>query len=53
LPWTQVAVAVAFLKERGCIRPTHGRKHEAATGDVFLDAMTEFHALREMHATDR
>ena len=47
LPFTQVAVALAFLKERGCIAPVHGRKHKAASGCVHLDAMTEYHALRE------
>lgn len=46
-PWTQVAVAVAFLKERGCIVPDRQRRHVAAGGDVYLDAMTEYHALRE------
>jgi hypothetical protein len=47
LPWTQVAVAVAFLKERGCVVPTHGRKHAAASTSVYEDAMTEYHALHE------
>ncbi|MCC6909684.1 MAG: hypothetical protein IT430_17245 [Phycisphaerales bacterium] len=46
-PFTQVAVAVAFLKERGCVAPARQRKHAAATDDVYLDAMTEYHALRE------
>lgn len=44
LPWTQVAVAVAFLKERGCIRPVRRWKHVSACGDLFLHAMTEFNA---------
>ena len=47
LPFTQVAVSLAFLKERGCLLPVHGRKHKAASGCIHLDAMTEFHALRE------
>lgn len=47
LPFTQVAVALAFLKERGCLIPAHGRKHKPASNDVYLDAMTEYHALRE------
>jgi hypothetical protein len=47
LPFTQVAVALAFLKERGCITPVHGRKHKAASAGLHLDAMTEFHAQRE------
>jgi len=46
-PCTQVAVAIAFMKERGCIVPARGRKHVAATDDVYLDAMIEYHALRE------
>ena len=47
LPWTQVAVAVAFLKERGGVVPVHGRKHAAASTCVYEDAMTEYHALHE------
>jgi len=47
LPWTRIATALAFLKERTCIVPVHGRKHVAATDAVHLDAMTEWHALRE------
>ena len=49
-PWTQVAVAMAFLKERGCIVPSIKRKHVAASGDTHLDAMIEWHALRERPA---
>ncbi len=49
-PFTQVAVAIAFLKERGCIVPGPRRSSVAATGSVHLDAMTEWHALRE-HST--
>ena len=49
-PWSQVAVAVAFLKERGCIVPTRGRKHVAATDDIYLDAIIEYHTLREKEA---
>lgn len=47
LPWTQANVAFAFMKERGCVAPRHGRRHAAATGDVYLDAIIEYHALRE------
>jgi len=47
ITWTEAAVAVAFLKERGCVVPAHGRKHVAASGTVFEDAMTEYHALYE------
>ena len=44
LPFTQVAVALAFLKERSIVE-TRYRKNYAATRSVHLDAMTEFHAL--------
>ena len=46
LPFTQVAVALAFLKERGVIE-TRYRRNYAATDSVHLDAMTEFHALAD------
>ena len=46
LPFTQVAVALAFLKERGIVE-TRYRRNYAATDCVHLDAMTEFHALAE------
>lgn len=45
-PWSQVATAIAFLKERSCIVPSRERKHVAATDDTWLDAMIEYHALR-------
>ena len=45
-PITQVATALAFLLERGIIE-VHGRRNYPATIDVYLDAMTEYHALRE------
>ena len=44
--WTQAAVALAFLKER-CIVERRGDANHAASGDCYLDAMTEYHALRE------
>jgi len=46
-PFTQVAVAIAFLKERGCIVPSVRKRHVGATRDVHCDAMIEWHALRE------
>jgi hypothetical protein len=46
-PYTQVDVAFAFLKERGCIVPTIRKRHVGATSDVHCDAMIEWHALRE------
>ncbi len=47
ITWTQAAVVLAFLKERGCVVPVHGRKHAAASATVFEDAMIEYHALYE------
>ncbi len=46
LPFTQVAVALAFLKERGIVE-TRYRRNYAATECAHLDAMTEFCALAE------
>jgi hypothetical protein len=46
-PFTQVMVALAFLKERGYIVPVYGRRHVAATDYVYEDALVEYHALRE------
>ena len=46
LPFTQVAVALAFLKERGIVE-TRYRRNYSATDSVHLDAMTEFYALAE------
>ena len=46
LPFTQVAVALAFLKERGIIEMRYRRSY-AATDSVHLDAMTEYWALAE------
>jgi len=45
-PITQVATAMAFLLERGIVTVEH-RRNYPATIDVHLDAMTEYHALRE------
>ncbi len=44
--FTRVAVALAFLRERG-ILDVHGRRNYATTDAIHLDAMTEFHALAE------
>lgn len=46
LPFSQVAVTLAFLKERGIIA-TRYRRNYAATPSAHLDAMTEFYALAE------
>lgn len=45
-PSTQTAVALAFMKERGCV-VTRYRRNFAAGRCLFEDAMIEYHALRE------
>ena len=50
-PMTQVATALAFLLERGIVTVEH-RRNYPATIDVYLDAMTEYHALRERNQAD-
>jgi hypothetical protein len=47
LAFTQVNVALEFLKERGLVDVRHRRCYPGST-DVYLDAMVEYHALREM-----
>jgi hypothetical protein len=44
--FTQVNVALEFLKERGIVDVRHRRCYPS-TRDVHLDAMVEFHALAE------
>ena len=44
--YTQVNVALEFLKERGLVTVRHRRCYPA-TYDVYLDAMVEWHALAE------
>ena len=46
LPFTQVNVALEFLKERGLVNMRHRRCYPA-TWHTHLDAMVEFHALAE------
>jgi hypothetical protein len=46
LPHTQVDVTLAFLHERGIIDRRHRRNYPASPS-VHLDAMVEWHALRE------
>lgn len=53
LPWSQAAVAFAFLKERGIVIPTNGRMHIAAGSTPFEDAMVVFHALRAKRPADK
>lgn len=47
LPHTQVMTALAFLRERGIVEQRFPRRMYAVGDDVHLDAMTEYHALRE------
>ena len=47
LPWTQVNVALEFLKDRGVAEVRSGRRTHPASGFAYEDAMCEFHALRE------
>lgn len=44
LPHTQVAVALAFMKERGCVEVRRRRSHPASRA-TFEDAMVEYLAL--------
>lgn len=44
LPHTQVAVALAFMKERGCVEVRRRRSHPASRA-MFEDAMVEYLAL--------
>jgi hypothetical protein len=44
LPCTQVSIALAFMKDRGCAQ-TEGRRSYAASKALFEDVMIEFHAL--------
>ncbi len=46
LAFTQVNVALEFLKERGIVDVRHRRCYPA-TESVHLDALVEFHALAE------
>jgi hypothetical protein len=49
LPFTQVMVALAFMRERGCVVTEHKRHYPppGQTGGVHADAMLEYCALRE------
>jgi uncharacterized protein (DUF433 family) len=44
LPCTQISIALAFLKDRGCVE-TGGRRTYAASTTVYEDAVTEFYYL--------
>jgi hypothetical protein len=52
LPWTQVDVALAFLLERGCVERAFKRRYVPMGGDTHLDALIEYHALRERGPAD-
>jgi hypothetical protein len=45
-PFTQVNVALAFMKERGCVE-TRRRRSYPASGQLYEDAMIEFMYLAE------
>src|SRR5262245_56438925 len=47
LPCTQVSIALAFLKDRGCVE-TGGRRSYAASATLYEDALTEFHYLADV-----
>lgn len=46
LPFTQVNIALEFLKERGLVDVRHRRSYPA-TDDTYLNGMCEFYALAE------
>jgi hypothetical protein len=43
-PCTQISIALAFLKERGCVE-TIGRRSYVASATLHEDALAEFHYL--------
>jgi len=45
-PYTQVNVALEFMKEHGCV-DVRRRRSFPASGELYEDAMTEFMALAE------
>lgn len=47
LAHSRITTALAFLKERGIVQTGRKRRCFAASLCVHLDAMTEYHALRE------
>ncbi|HMN42478.1 MAG TPA: hypothetical protein PKE29_16680 [Phycisphaerales bacterium] len=53
LPFSQVATAIAFLRERGIVERCnrgHTKRSYPLTDAAHLDAMAEYHALREKPA---
>src|SRR5262249_56821812 len=49
LPCTQISIALAFLKDRGCVE-TSGRRSYAASATLYEDALMEFHYLVQVTA---
>lgn len=47
LAFSAVATALAFLYDRGILGDERGRTMAIGVDDVYLDGMTEFHALHE------
>ena len=49
IAWTRINVALRFLDERSIVNHAgkRGRLYVPATGSVYLDALTEYHTLRE------
>ena len=45
LPYTQVNVALEFMKERGCVNVVFGRRSVPASCFLTEDGLIEFHAL--------
>ncbi len=45
LPHSQIAVAIAFMKERGCLEVRRRRRSFPTSTFFFEDAMVEYHAL--------
>lgn len=45
LPYTQVNVALEFMKERGCVQVAFGRKSVPASSFLPEDVLIEVHAL--------
>lgn len=50
VPWSQIQVAINFLDERSIVehKGRRGRLIAPGTADLLLDALTEYHALREL-----
>lgn len=52
VPFSQAAVAYAFMVDRGVLVPASHKRSVPSNSSPFLDAMTEYHALREKGPTD-